>query len=198
MVRPSVAVNQNVVKKYQHKAAEEGSQDVVYQGLERRRSVAQTERHDQELVEAVMSAERRLVDVSRAHADLVVPRTEVELGEEARPVELVQQLVDHGDGEDVLDRERVECPVVDAEPPRAVLLLDEEHRGRKGGVAAPYVALPDHGSALPLQFVLVSRRVPVRPNCHRQRAWLENDVVVARALRGQTRWFGEKAAEGGQ
>jgi hypothetical protein len=76
-----------------------------------------------------MSPERCLVDVGWAHADLVIPRTQIELGEEARPMELVQQLVDDGNGECVLDGERVERPVVDAEAPRPVRLLDEEDRG---------------------------------------------------------------------
>jgi len=64
-----------------------------------------------------MCAERRLVHVTRPHADLVVPGSQVELGEEACPVELVQQLVDDWDGECVLDGERVQRTVVDAEPP---------------------------------------------------------------------------------
>ena len=125
-----------------------------------------------------MSLERRLVDVSRTHADLVIPRTQIELGEEARPMELVQQLVDDGDGERVLDGERVERPVVDAETPRPIRLLDEEDRGRERRVAAPYDALLDHRGALPLQFILVGRWVPVRSDGHQQRARLEDDAVV--------------------
>lgn len=39
---------------------------------------------------APVSAERRLVDVIGVHADLMVPRTKVQLGEEVRAVELVE------------------------------------------------------------------------------------------------------------
>ena len=97
-----------------------------------------------------MSAEHYLVDVAQPHADLVIPRALVELGEEARPVELVQQLIDDGDGECVLDCECIECPVVDIEMPRRVWLFDEEHRGQERRVAAPHDALLDHGGTLPL------------------------------------------------
>uniref|UniRef100_A0A0A9BSS0 Uncharacterized protein n=1 Tax=Arundo donax TaxID=35708 RepID=A0A0A9BSS0_ARUDO len=117
MIRPCLAVNQNIVKKYQDEAAEERPEYVVHQGLECGRRVAESERHDQELVQAVMRAERRFVDVLRPHADLVVPRPQIQLGEEFGAVELVQQLIHHRDREGVLDRHRVQGPVVDAEAP---------------------------------------------------------------------------------
>ena len=74
MLRPRPAVDKNVIKKYQDEPSQEGPQDVVHERLERRRRVAQPERHHQELVEPIVSPERRLVDVGGAHADLVVPR----------------------------------------------------------------------------------------------------------------------------
>jgi hypothetical protein len=81
VVRPGLAIDQNVVKKYQHETAKKWPQDVIHQGLEHGRRVAQSERHDEELVIAVVRPERGLVDVGLPHADLVVAGVEVELGE---------------------------------------------------------------------------------------------------------------------
>ena len=106
------------------------------------------------------------MDVGGQHTYLMISRPKVELGEEAGAVQLVQQLVDNGDQEGVLDGEGVQRPVVDAKTPPVVCLLDKEHRGREGGVAAPNNALLQHGSALPLQFVFVGGKVPVGPDCH--------------------------------
>ncbi|XP_021317213.1 uncharacterized protein LOC110435676 [Sorghum bicolor] len=128
VVSPCPAVNENIIKKYQDEAAEERPEHVIHQGLERRRGVAQPERHHQELVEAVVGAERRLVHILRPHPHLVVPGPKVELGEELGAVELVEELVNHRDRKSVLDGERIERPVVDAETPRPVRLLDEENR----------------------------------------------------------------------
>ena len=50
-----------------------------------------------------MCAERRLVDVGWPHADLMVPRPQVELGEQTSAVELI----DDKDRERVLDSERL-------------------------------------------------------------------------------------------
>jgi hypothetical protein len=72
-----VTVNQNIVKEHQHKAAEERPKDVVHQGLECGRGIAQPKSHDQELVEVVVRPERRLVNVTWSHADLVVARAQV-------------------------------------------------------------------------------------------------------------------------
>jgi hypothetical protein len=117
VISPRPAVNQNVVKKYQDEAAEERPEHIIHQGLECRRGVAEAERHHKELVQAIMCTERRLVDVLRAHAHLVITRAQVQLGEELSAMELVEELLDHRDREGVLDRQRVERAVVDAESP---------------------------------------------------------------------------------
>ena len=64
-----------------------------------------------------MGAERGLVDVLRPHPNLMVPRPEVELGEEAGAMELVEQLIDDGYQKSVLDGECVEGAVIDTEAP---------------------------------------------------------------------------------
>ena len=128
VIRPGLTVDENVIKKDKYKSTQVRPEDVVHEGLERRRRVAEAKWHDEELVEAVMRAEHRLVDILRPHPDLVVPGPQVQLGEETRAVELVEQLVHDRDGEGILDCERVQRPLVDAEPPRAVRLFDEEYR----------------------------------------------------------------------
>jgi hypothetical protein len=69
---PCGAVDEYIIEENQHELAEERPQDVIHESLECRRSVAQPERHDQELVEAVVSAERSLGDILGAHPDLVI------------------------------------------------------------------------------------------------------------------------------
>jgi hypothetical protein len=59
----------------------------------------------------------------QAHAYLVVPGSEVPLGEELGTMELV----DHRDRESILYGERIQRPVVDTEAPRPIGLLDEEN-----------------------------------------------------------------------
>jgi hypothetical protein len=77
---------------------------------------------------ALMSAERRLQDVRGVHSHLVIPGTEVELGEETRAVELIQELVHHRNRKLVLGGDRVESAVVDAESPGPIRLADQQHR----------------------------------------------------------------------
>ena len=42
-----------------------------------------------------MGAEGGLVDVGWPHPHLVIPRAEIQLGEETRPMELIKQLVNY-------------------------------------------------------------------------------------------------------
>jgi hypothetical protein len=67
-----------------------------------------------------VGTESHFGDVIRVHADLMIPRAEVQLGEEFCAVQFVQQLVDHRDREGILDRDGVQRPVVDAEAPRVI------------------------------------------------------------------------------
>jgi hypothetical protein len=80
---------------------------------------------------AVVGAEGGLLDVRRVHPHLVVPEAEVELGEKLRPMELIEELVNHQDRELVLGRAVVERAVVDAEAPRPIRLLDQKHHTQK-------------------------------------------------------------------
>jgi hypothetical protein len=130
--------------------------------------------------------ERHFVYVLRAHAYLVVPGSEVQLGEELGTMELVEELVNHRDRESILDGEHVQRPVVDAEVPRTVGLLDEEDGRREQRVAAADNPLLQRGGTLPLQLVLVCCRVPVRPDGDRLGVGLKNDAVVMRSLGWQT------------
>jgi hypothetical protein len=67
MLVPCAAVDENVVKKYKHKPAEEGTQHVVHQCLECGGGVGEPERHDQELKVAMVRPECRLGDVLLVH-----------------------------------------------------------------------------------------------------------------------------------
>ena len=117
---------------------------------------------------AVVRAEGGLLDVHRAHPHMVVPGAEVELGEELRSMELVEELVNHRDRELVLGRAVVERPLVDAKAPRPVRFLDEQHRrGKRRGTWADD-ALLQHGGALPLELVLLQLWVPVWSHSYRR------------------------------
>jgi hypothetical protein len=50
VVRPRPAVDQNIVKEHEHKAAKKRAEHVAHEGLERGRGVAQPERHHEELI----------------------------------------------------------------------------------------------------------------------------------------------------
>jgi len=185
MLRPRRAVNENVVEKNQHKPPQERPQDVVHQGLEGRRGVGEAERHHQTLVVAMMSAEGRLGDVVWVHPHLMILRAQVELGEETRPMELIEELVYHQDQEFVLGHLGVEGAVVDAETPGLVRLANEEHRRRERRRAGTDDPLCEHGVALPLQLILLQLGVAVRPHGNRGGVRQQVNAVVVRSDRRQ-------------
>jgi len=64
-----------------------------------------------------MGTKRRLGDVVGTHADLMIARAKIKLGEELDVVKLIKQFVNHGDGEGVLDGDGVQDTVVNVEMP---------------------------------------------------------------------------------
>jgi len=77
---------------------------------------------------ALVRPERRLENIIRVHAHLVIPTVEVDLGEEPSAPQLIQELVDDWDGELVFDGCVVEGTVVDTKPLAVVMLADQEHQ----------------------------------------------------------------------
>jgi len=125
---PCLAVYQNIVKKDENELAKKRAKNLVHQSLKCRGCVGEAERHDHELEVAVVRVERRLVDVLRVHAHLMLAAAEVQLGEERRALEFIEQFVHNRDWEQVADGLGVQCAVVDAEPPGAVLADKEDRR----------------------------------------------------------------------
>jgi hypothetical protein len=113
-------------------------------------------------------------------------------------MEFIQQLVDDRNGKSILHRECIQRPVVNTEPPWPILFLDEEDGGRERRVTATYNPLRDHSGTLPLQLVLVSRRVSIQSHRHWGRIGLEDDVVVSRTRRRQPLGLGKNVVEGSQ
>jgi hypothetical protein len=171
VIGPRGVVDEDVIKEDEDEPTEERPQDVVHESLERCRGVAQPKRHDQELVEVVVCAERGLGDVLDAHLDLMVAGAEIQFGEEASAVELIEEFIDHGNQVRVLDRDRVQGTIVDAEALGAISFPHEQHRrGERRGAPADD-ALHKHGSALMFQLVLVRGGVSIGVDCHWCRPW---------------------------
>jgi hypothetical protein len=77
---------------------------------------------------AMVRLERRLGHIIRVHQHLVVAAMKAELGEVARPFELIQELVNDWDWKLVFHGPSVEGTVVDAESPNMIFLADEQDR----------------------------------------------------------------------
>jgi hypothetical protein len=124
----------------------------------------------------------------------MVAAAEIQLSEEASPLELVQQLIDDRDGELVLHRLGVELTVVDVESPYLVLLTHQQHWRREGAHAGPDDALAKHVIALLLDRVFEQLQVAVRHDGDRWRR-RKVDAVVERARWGEARRLSEDVRE---
>ena len=72
MVFPGATIYQNIIKKTNNKFAEVGTEYVIYEALEGGRGIREPERHNLELVMALMSVKGGFVYVIGTHMYLVV------------------------------------------------------------------------------------------------------------------------------
>ena len=79
--------------------------------------IGEAKRHHKEFEVAVMRLEGGLVDIIRLHADLVISRAQIELGEEASALEFIHKFLHHQDGKLILYRLFVEGTVVHTKLP---------------------------------------------------------------------------------
>jgi hypothetical protein len=77
------------------------------EGLERGWGIGQPKRHHLILEMAISGSESRFLNVILMDPDLVVPRTEINLGKDLGTMESVYQVINQWDGEPVLDGDLV-------------------------------------------------------------------------------------------
>lgn len=104
-------------------------EDVVHETHEAGWGVRQSKRKDEELVEAISSSKRGLVDIILMDLDLVVSRAEVDLTEDLGIMESVKQLVDSRQWVCVLDCLFVKGTVINAHAEITFLLAYKQNGG---------------------------------------------------------------------
>jgi hypothetical protein len=93
VLHPIGTIYQYVIEEDEHKLVKERAEHIVHQGFKGRRRVGQAKRHDEELKEPLVCAERCLLHVLQLHLDLVIPGAQVKPGEECCTPEFIQELL---------------------------------------------------------------------------------------------------------
>jgi len=122
-------VDQDVINVDNDGNVEEGSKNILNQRLKSSWGIGESKRHNLVLVVAISSAKCCLWDVILMDSNLVVARTEINLGEYLGFIETVYQIINEWDGESILDGDLVECSVVNAHVEFSIFLFDEDDQG---------------------------------------------------------------------
>jgi len=78
-------------------------EDVVHHGLERRRTIAQSKKHNQQFEESSVCSERSLPLISFFHLDIVEPPSDIQFGEVLGSSEFIDEFGDEREWVFVLD-----------------------------------------------------------------------------------------------
>ena len=121
----SVGKDKDVVQVYYDVLVEDVREDAIHEALEGGGSIGEAEMHDEEIEGAVASAEGGLPLVAWGDANEVVGSSEIDLGENLRVAEAIEEVWDERERVAILLGDLVEAAPIDTEAERAVFLLDE-------------------------------------------------------------------------
>ncbi|KAF9812584.1 hypothetical protein IEO21_06106 [Rhodonia placenta] len=115
-------------------------EDVIHHCLEGRGEIGEAEEHHQVFVQSPVRYKGRLPFVTGFDPDVVVPPSDIKLGEERSTAELIHHFGDQRQGVAIFDCDRVQPAVVLYRSKCPFLLFDEEEGGRNGWLRFPYVS----------------------------------------------------------
>jgi len=102
MAMPSFVVDKNVIKKDEEKMMKKWFKYVVHETLECGMWIAKANGHHQELVMAFMNEKIKFGNTLFFHVNLLISRIEIKFGEELSTFELIEEVVNGGNGEIIL------------------------------------------------------------------------------------------------
>jgi hypothetical protein len=81
----------------------------------------------------IAGSEGSFLHIIWMNVDLIISPMKINLGEYLGMVESVQEVINQGNGELILDGDLVECSIVNAHAQASILFLHEDDWGTKGG-----------------------------------------------------------------
>ena len=120
--------DKNVINEDNDKLVQIFHEDLIHEIHEVSWGIGQSKGHDRALIQAVSGYKCRLGNMLGSDFQLVVPRSEVDLGEHLGPIELIKQIFNLGKWILVLDCNFIEGAVVNAQEDGSVLLGHKQNR----------------------------------------------------------------------
>ena len=136
-----------------------------------------TSRYQQPLskVQLVPRTERGLRNILRSHFQLMISKSQIDLGENSCTAQLIEEIVNSGQRISILDRHLIEFSVVYAQMHTTILFLDEENRCSPRGYTWSYKTLVLQFIDLLLQFSQLSRCHTISLFSYQSRTWHKVD-----------------------
>lgn len=113
-------------------------ENLIHGGLKGSWCVGQFEWHDQELKVPKVTSEICLVDILLSHTDLMIPKSQIYLGEVLSSMELINDVVHPWNRVFVLDCFLIEHPIINAHSHGPVFFLHQDNRRCKGTKTRSY------------------------------------------------------------
>jgi hypothetical protein len=119
-------IDEDIVDKDHYEFVELRHKHGVHEVYEVGWGILETKGHYQGLVKTITGGESGFRNVTRSNFDLMVTRTEVDLGESFGSIQFIKKNIDSGKRIFVLEGDCIERSVIHTQPQATIFLFDEE------------------------------------------------------------------------
>lgn len=124
MLLHRATVNEDVIQENQHELPKEWLEYGIHKTLERSRGVGESKWHDAELKMTMVRLKSCFGFILRPHADLMVPRSHVQLSKEFGARQFIENFINHWNRKPVFHCYGIQLPVINTESPGTIFLLN--------------------------------------------------------------------------
>jgi hypothetical protein len=121
-----LGVHQDVINEYHNELVQFRHEYRIHQVHEMCRSIGESKRHIQILIQPVPGGEYGLRDIFRMDLDLIITQTKVNLEEDLSTNKLIKKNVNVGQWIFILDGDNIQGPIIDTQPQRLIILLHKQ------------------------------------------------------------------------
>jgi hypothetical protein len=122
----TLGIDQDVINEDHGKLVQLWHEYGVHQVHEMCRSIGESKRHNQILIQPVPGGQGSLRNVFRADLDLMITRTKIDLGKDFSTGKLIENNVDVGKWIFILDGDSIQKSVINTYPERLIFLLHKQ------------------------------------------------------------------------
>ena len=137
MLFPSFAKHKDIIQIYNYKIINELTKEIIHDSHESGRCVTKPKRHYKPFIQTLFRFKSCFPSIMLSNTDLMIPTTQIQFCKISCMFQLIKQIINMRKRIPVFNGDIVKGPIVNAHPPRPILLRNQDYRRATRRSAGP-------------------------------------------------------------